>query len=98
MHRLDSTLRAMFGGTFSRHKIVRRVDERDVRKRLRKISELAVKNGIVLLRKQAYVVAQIKQTQEEFPRLLVTARDRVVVRQPKRARQERSLTRRQAVD
>ena len=88
----------MFGGTFSRHNVVRCVDERDVGKRLRKISELAAKNGIVLLGQQANVVSQIEQTQEKLPRLLVTARDRIVVREPERARQERSLTRRQAVD
>src|SRR5580700_1990296 len=98
MHRLDSTLRAMFGGTFSRNKIVRRVDERDMGKCLRKISELAAKNGIVFLGQQADVVAQIEQTQEEFARLPMTARDGVVVCEPERARQERSLTRRQAVD
>src|SRR5580698_1616910 len=98
MHRLDSTLRAMFGGTFSRNKIVRRVDERDMGKCLRKISELAVKNGIVLLGQQADVVAQIEQTLEEFARLPMAAGDCVVVREPECARQERSLTRRQPVD
>src|ERR1700735_942760 len=98
MHRLDSTLRAMFGGTFSRNKIVRRVDERDMGKCLRKISELAAKNGIVLLGQQADVIAQIEQTQEKLPRLLMTTRDCIVVREPERARQERSLTRRQPVD
>src|SRR5580658_2453664 len=97
MHRLDSTLRAMFGGTFSRNKIVRRVDERDMGKCVRKISELAVKNGIVLLGQQADAVAQLEQTLERFARLPTAAGDRVVGRQPECACQERSLTRQQPV-
>ena len=88
----------MFGRTFSRHKIVGRVDQRDMGECLRKISELALQHGIVFLGQQANVVAQIEQPHEEIPRLLMAAGQRKVIRQPKCARQEGSLTRRQAIN
>ena len=67
-------------------------------KGLRKISQLAVKNGIVFLGQQADIIAQIEQTQEEIARLLNATGDRIVIGEPERAWQERSLTRRQAID
>ena len=88
----------MFSGTFSRHEIVRRIDQRDVSEGLRKISELASKNRIVFLGQQANVVAQIQQTLEEIARLLRAAGHRIVIGEPKRARQERAFARRKSID
>ena len=56
---------SMLRGTFSRHNIVRRVDQRHMAEGLRKIPELAAKNGIIFFGEQADVIAQIEQTQIE---------------------------------
>ena len=77
---------------------MRRIDQRDMGKGLRKISELTTQDGIVFLGQQANVVAQIEQTQEQIARLLSAAGKGIVVGKPERARQKRPLTRREAVD
>src|SRR5579862_1043657 len=93
-----SMLGAMLRGTFGRHNIVRRVDERDMAEGLWKIPELAAKSGIVFFGEQADVIAQIEQTQVEFARLLMTAGHPIVVGEPERARNECPLTRRETID
>src|SRR5579863_9295822 len=98
-HRFDrSMLGSMFRGTFGRHEIVRSIDQRDMSKGLREISQLAAKNGIVFFGEQADVVAHIQQTSEQVARLLSAAGQRIVIGEPEGARQEGSLTRWQAID
>src|SRR5712691_2602591 len=75
----------------------RGVDEREVRECLRKVSELAVRDRVVLLGEQADVVAQVEQSLEQLARLLDVALQREHVREPERARQEHALARRQPV-
>src|ERR1700691_5951186 len=98
-HRLHRSMPgSMFSRTFGRHEIVGGVDQRDVGKSLRKISELPAKHGIVFLGKQANVVAQTEQTLKQTARLRRAAGHRVVVGEPERTRQERTLARRQSID
>ena len=46
--------------------VVRRVDERDVRERLREVADEALCLGIVLLGQQPDVVSQAKQSLEQL--------------------------------
>ena len=74
------------------------VHERDVRERLREVSELAPSRRIPFLGEQAEVAAQVEQALKDLLCLVDTSLQREVVREPERAGQERTLTRRQAVD
>jgi hypothetical protein len=67
---------------------MRAIDERDVGKRLRKISYLSLGHRIVLFRKQAYIVSQFEQPFKELHSFLVTVLQYIVIDQPKAARKE----------
>ena len=54
----------------------RRVDEREVRERLREVAELPARSRVVLLGEQADVVAEVEQPLEELARLVVLALQR----------------------
>src|SRR3954454_18396389 len=63
-------------------------DEREVRQRLREGSELSFRHGVVLLREQPDVVAQVEETLEDLARLIMMP---LLVKhrgEPERAREE----------
>src|SRR3954451_6643586 len=73
-------------------------DEREVRQRLREVSELSFRHGVVLLREKPDVVAKGEETLEDLARLIVMT---LLVQhrgEPERAREEHAFTRRKTVD
>src|SRR5262245_10089912 len=74
-----------------------RADQADVREGLWEVPDESSADRIVLLTQQPDVVAQAEEAFEVFDRLLLTARDRQVVRVPERAGQKRPLPRGQAI-
>src|SRR5205814_8311054 len=74
-----------------------RVDESDMRECLRKIAKLAFRSRIILFREKADVVAQGKQSHEQFPRIVVAPLEDVVVCQPEAAGEEGALATGQTV-
>src|SRR5205085_9626046 len=77
--------------------VERRVHERDAREGLRIVAELPPLEGVELLGEQAELVPEREQALEERARLVEPPLERVVVREPERARKEDPLARRQAV-
>src|SRR5437773_12335139 len=77
--------------------IHRRIDQAYVAERLGKIADQPFRLRIVFLGEQADVVAQAHEAFEGGLRLRRTAQERVIVRQPERASQERPLAGRQAI-
>jgi hypothetical protein len=73
------------------------VDERKMRERLRKISQLAVFFGIVFFRQKADIVAQRKQMLEKRARFVDPALQDVVVNHPKTTGEKGSFVPHQAV-
>ena len=65
--------------------IMCRVDQREVRERLREIAELAAAAGIVFLGEQPDVVARRQQALEQLARLVVASLQDVVVGEPEAA-------------
>src|SRR3954465_7026472 len=70
--------------------VVCRIRQRDMREGLRKVSDEALGLWIVLLRKQAHIVAKGQQAFEQIERLAAPALQHVVVNQPEAAPQEGS--------
>src|ERR1700722_13956354 len=79
-------------------KIMRAVDEADMREGLRKIAELALAARVVLLGEQSDIVAQGEQPLEHRRPLVVLAEQGQIVDEPEAAGEKRPLARRQAVD
>ena len=75
-----------------------RSDESEVRKGLRKITQLALCLRIVLFREQADIVAKRQQPFEQRACFRVAVLQRVIVGQPEAARQKDAFSRRQTVD
>ena len=73
--------------------IMRGVDQRDMRQRLREIAGLAAGTGIVLFGQQAEIVGDRDHAVEQRLRLVDLARQHIGVRQPKRAGEERAFDR-----
>src|SRR5271155_59202 len=94
----SQSIRASLRGTFRQRQIVRRVDQRHMRKCLREISHLPLPDGVVFLGQQPHVVAQGKQPLEYLTRLILTSHQRQIIRVPERAGQKGSLARRQSID
>src|SRR5258706_11154465 len=78
-------------GTPRRGQVERRVDQRDVGERLREVPEQTFLRRIVLFGEQADFVGEGAEALEQPRPLFHAALERVVVRQPERAAQERSL-------
>src|SRR5690349_19579271 len=78
-------------------KIMRRIDQRNVRECLREISDQALFRRVVFLRKQPEIVAQFQQSLEQPLGLLLSAEQIIGVREPEAAGEEDTLTGRQAV-
>src|SRR5438093_4385009 len=76
----------------------RRLDQREVRERLRKVAELAPGDGVVLLGEEADVVAQVEQTLEELAGFLVAPLERQHGGEPERTRKEDAFAAGEAVD
>ena len=81
-----------------RREIERRVHEGEMRERLRKVAELPLVPGVVLLGHQAEVVAESHEPREELMRLVVATEQFVAVAEPEGAREKDALARRQPVD
>src|SRR5689334_5541835 len=81
-----------------RREVERRVHEGEVRERLGEVPEHALGPGVVLLREEPEVVAQVDEAPEQLVRLLVPAEQLVAVAEPERAGKEHALAGRQAVD
>src|SRR5579864_2021167 len=81
-----------------RQHVERRVDEREVRERLREIAELTLRSRIVFLREEPDVVGEADETIEERHRLVAAAEQLEAVDEPERARKEDALARRKPVD
>src|SRR5712691_200411 len=77
--------------------VMRGVDERDVRERLREVADLAAAARVVLLGQQADVVAQREDPLEQRARLVDAPEQHVRVGEPEAARDEHPFARRQAV-
>ena len=77
--------------------IQRRVHQRQVRERLRKIAQLAPQPRIVLLGEQPDIVAQRPQSLEQPSRIVPTTQQHVVVGEPETACEEGTLSRREPV-
>ena len=69
-----------------------------MRERLRKVADEPLRDGVVLLREQAEVVAKVEQRMEEGLGLLSPALERQHLDEPERAGEEGSLARWKAVD
>src|SRR6266487_6384034 len=78
--------------------IERRIDERDVRKRLREVAELASRPRVPFLGQQAELGAQVEQPLEDLLRLVEPSLQGEVVSKPERAGKECAFARRQSVD
>src|SRR5690606_4244589 len=81
--------------SMSTRQIERRVDEADVRERLRKVAGKPLLRGIVPLRQQAHIVANRQQSLEHARRVVMAAEQLETVHEPEAAQQERRLTRRE---
>src|SRR5947208_2240898 len=77
--------------------VERRADERDVRERLRKITQLPPELRRELLGEQANIVAQGKQALEEGTRILPAADQLEGVRQPEAAGEKGALAGRKPI-
>src|SRR6185437_637495 len=71
-----------------RQEVEGRVDEREMRERLGKVAEQALRLGVVLLCKQADVVREPHEPLEERARLFASSGQHVTVDEPERERQE----------
>ena len=58
---------AEIGRTFVEHKVVRGVDQRDMREGLREVAEKAARHGIVFLGEQPDIVGQRRKALEQLP-------------------------------
>src|SRR5205807_6707183 len=88
---------ALLGRSLSPGQVVSGVDQGDVRKGLRKISDLAREARVEFLSEQSDIVAQRQQTLEELARLVDAPQQDVVVGQPKAAGQKGPFAGRHAV-
>ena len=81
-----------------RRQVVGRVDEPDVRERLREVAEQPFRGRVVFLRDQAEVVAEREQPLEEPARLVAPPLHQERVDEPERAREEHAFAARETVD
>src|SRR5919201_3407456 len=81
-----------------RQHVERRVHEREVRERLREVSEQAPGLRVVFLREQTHVVRERQEPFEQRMRLRVPAEKLVAVDEPEGAREKDTLAGRQTVD
>src|SRR5262249_38062964 len=81
----ESRPRTMLRRSAALGQVARRVDQRDVREGLREIAQQPPGRRVVLLRQQAHVVAQAKETLEDLPCLRGPPLQREVVGEPERA-------------
>src|SRR5881227_3341795 len=83
---MDSTIRA--------HQIMRGVDQREMRKGLRKVTQLSSGGGIVFFSQKAHIIAQGEKPFEQFACFVHAALQDIVVGKPEAACQEHALARR----
>ena len=83
---------AMLGRPAGLRQVARRIDERHVRQRLRKIAEHASFSRVVLLREQADVIAESDQTLEQCFRVGPASAEAKGVGEPERAGEEQPFS------
>src|SRR5437868_2214304 len=88
----------MLGWSISPGQVMRGIDQRDMRERLREIAHLPAGSRIVFLRQQSEIVAQIEEPLEQRPRVHIAALQDIIVGEPEAASKERSYIPRQAVN
>src|ERR1700722_9564346 len=89
----------MPGGALVRSvEVSSRVDQRDVRKRLRKVTQEALRHRIVLFREETYVVAQTDEVREESAGIVHASEQIEAIHEPEGASEKSSFTGRKAVD
>jgi hypothetical protein len=65
---------------------MRRIDQRDMRERLREIADLPAGSRVVFLRQQSEIVAQIEKPLEHRPRVGITSLQDIIVGEPEASR------------
>src|SRR2546423_913299 len=90
-------LGALLGRLFGVAQVASRVDERDVRESLRKVSEMTPRAWIILLAQKSDIVAQRDKLLEEPHGIIPAAEQQIGVRQPEAASEEGAFAGRQAV-
>ena len=88
---------SVLSGPASPGQVARGVDQANMRERLRKVSDHPTRFGIVLLRQQPDVIAQVQKPFEDVSRLVVSALERKIVGKPEGAEQECPFSCRQSV-
>src|SRR6266481_2621623 len=92
-----SSISTLFRRPVIAGKIIGGIDEANVAERLREVSHLALRPGVIFLRQQPHVVAKCQQTLEHRARLGDTALENQVVNKPEAASDECSLAGRQSI-
>src|SRR5437762_14361751 len=88
----------MLGWPVRTRQVMGRIDQRDMREGLREIADLPAGSGVVFLRQQSEIVAQIEKPFEHHPRVGIPALQDIIVGEPEAASKERSFISGQAVD
>src|SRR5271165_866791 len=88
----------LLNGFASVREIVCRIDQCDMRKGLRKVSEHPSRTRIVLFRQEAHIVAQRQQIFEKLSRLIPAPKQNKVVSVPEAAGQEHAFAASDAVN
>src|SRR3954452_24190418 len=88
----------MLGWSISPCQVMRRIDQSDVRKRLRKITDLPAGSRVIFFRQKPDIIAQLEEPLEHPPRVVIPALQNVVVGEPKTASEEGTFVSGQAVD
>src|SRR3546814_7233092 len=86
----SSRIRALLGRLVGAAQVLGAVQKRDVRERLREISHLPARGGVIFLREQPHIVAQRQEPLEQLPGIVNPAHQNVNVHQPEAAGQKRS--------
>ena len=84
-------------GSIRAQQIMRRIDKRQMRKRLRKVAQMTFGGWVVFLGQKPNIVPQRQQPFEQLARVVISFLQNVIVSKPETARQKYALARRQAV-
>src|SRR5260370_18651001 len=92
-----SSISTLFRRPVIAGKIVGGIDEANVAERLREVSHLALRPGVIFLRQQPHVTAMRQQTLEHHARLGDTALENQVVNKPEAPTEQCPLPRSKAI-
>src|SRR5205085_1609539 len=88
----------MLSWSITPRQVMRRIDQSDVRERLREIADLPAGSRVVFLRQQSNIVAQVEKPLEHQPGVGIPALQDVVIGEPEAASEEGPFVAGQAVD